>query len=275
MEPLADLEHPAFGLHQGSWQPSECQPRWNTAVIIPYRNRPSHLAVFLRNIIPFLQMQQLQFSIILVEQRGRTIHWRCQYLRCNFQLLCGPQIPSLSTELLLWILGSLWGKLWAISAALSSMMSTWFQRICPTYLHAPLVSAHSSLVVTIGSISESSCLCMVPSNHLISLQIMSDLGNMVATWVVQLRSDLTISFTLMDFQINSMDGEEKMTIFVRGKFVCSLTPHSFSERCEDLLSTCLHRVSAAHMNVVKVPWEIGRYTMLPHDQDSGNPHQWR
>ena len=53
----------------GSWRPTDCTgPR--TAVIIPYRDRSSHLLVLLNNIIPFLQRQQLNFRIFLVEQVG-------------------------------------------------------------------------------------------------------------------------------------------------------------------------------------------------------------
>ncbi|XP_053398332.1 beta-1,4-N-acetylgalactosaminyltransferase bre-4-like [Mercenaria mercenaria] len=40
---------------------------WKIAIIIPYRDRENHLKVFLRNIHPFLQQQQLEYGIFVIE----------------------------------------------------------------------------------------------------------------------------------------------------------------------------------------------------------------
>ncbi|XP_039301116.1 beta-1,4-N-acetylgalactosaminyltransferase bre-4-like, partial [Nilaparvata lugens] len=58
---------PAFG---GQWQPATCRSRDRVALIIPYRDRAAHLRVFLKNMHPFLQRQQISYGIFIVEQAG-------------------------------------------------------------------------------------------------------------------------------------------------------------------------------------------------------------
>ncbi|RZF43754.1 hypothetical protein LSTR_LSTR009177 [Laodelphax striatellus] len=58
---------PAFG---GQWQPPTCRSRDRVALIIPYRDRAAHLRVFLKNMHPFLQRQQISYGIFIVEQAG-------------------------------------------------------------------------------------------------------------------------------------------------------------------------------------------------------------
>jgi hypothetical protein len=52
----------------GMYEPEECQSKHKVAIVVPYRNRSEHLPVFLRYLHPFLQRQQLSYSIIVVEQ---------------------------------------------------------------------------------------------------------------------------------------------------------------------------------------------------------------
>jgi hypothetical protein len=52
----------------GIFQPNECQSRHKVAIIVPIRNRKEHLIVFMRYMHPFLQRQQLNYVIIVVEQ---------------------------------------------------------------------------------------------------------------------------------------------------------------------------------------------------------------
>lgn len=54
----------------GRYEPSDCQSRHKVAIIVPFRNRTEHLTVFLRYMHPFLQRQQLNYVIIVVEQSG-------------------------------------------------------------------------------------------------------------------------------------------------------------------------------------------------------------
>lgn len=52
----------------GHWRPNYCQPLFNVAIVLPYRNRESQLSFFINYIHPFLQSQNLQYRIFVVEQ---------------------------------------------------------------------------------------------------------------------------------------------------------------------------------------------------------------
>lgn len=56
-------------LQPGGWyKPKQCNAKNRVAIVIPYRDRPNHLPVFLKNIHPFLQKQQIEYGIFIVEQ---------------------------------------------------------------------------------------------------------------------------------------------------------------------------------------------------------------
>lgn len=50
--------------------PKQCRSEQRVALIICYRNRELHLKMFLENIHPFLQKQQLDYTIFIVNQNG-------------------------------------------------------------------------------------------------------------------------------------------------------------------------------------------------------------
>ncbi|XP_055301875.1 beta-1,4-galactosyltransferase 4-like [Sitodiplosis mosellana] len=52
----------------GYYGPAKCQARYRVAIIVPYRNQPKNLAIFLKNIHPFLMKQQLEYGVFVVEQ---------------------------------------------------------------------------------------------------------------------------------------------------------------------------------------------------------------
>ncbi|KAG8190279.1 hypothetical protein JTE90_025792 [Oedothorax gibbosus] len=52
----------------GRWFPKHCSSWQRVAIILPYRNRKAHLDIFLQNIHPFLQAQQLDYGIFVIEQ---------------------------------------------------------------------------------------------------------------------------------------------------------------------------------------------------------------
>ncbi|KAK2141307.1 hypothetical protein LSH36_1123g00053 [Paralvinella palmiformis] len=52
----------------GSWTPPYCIPRYRVAVIVPFRQRNKHLGIFVENMIRFLKLQLLTFTIYIVEQ---------------------------------------------------------------------------------------------------------------------------------------------------------------------------------------------------------------
>lgn len=51
----------------GHWSPDHCTARNRVAIIIPYRNRQIQLRIFLNFMHNFLQKQQLDYGIFLIE----------------------------------------------------------------------------------------------------------------------------------------------------------------------------------------------------------------
>lgn len=54
----------------GHWQPKNCTVPKRVAIIIPFRCRGEHLLLFLQHMHPFLQRQQLDYTIFIIEQDG-------------------------------------------------------------------------------------------------------------------------------------------------------------------------------------------------------------
>lgn len=52
----------------GEYTPKDCRPRFSVAILVPYRNRESHLEVFLNFFHNYLQQQQLHYRIFIIEQ---------------------------------------------------------------------------------------------------------------------------------------------------------------------------------------------------------------
>jgi len=52
----------------GQWAPSDCYARQRLAIIIPFRGRHHHLNKLLQIIHPFLQRQQANYTIFIIEQ---------------------------------------------------------------------------------------------------------------------------------------------------------------------------------------------------------------
>ncbi|XP_063217292.1 beta-1,4-N-acetylgalactosaminyltransferase bre-4-like [Bacillus rossius redtenbacheri] len=66
-----DIVELARNLHVepgGAWQPKDCTSRHEVAIIVPFRNRTSHLRIFLAYMHPFLQEQKLNYRIFVIEQ---------------------------------------------------------------------------------------------------------------------------------------------------------------------------------------------------------------
>lgn len=57
----------------GRYKPRDCKARSKVAIIVPYRDREFHLKIFLRYMHPFLQRQQLEYAIVVVEQSGQFL----------------------------------------------------------------------------------------------------------------------------------------------------------------------------------------------------------
>ncbi|XP_057380629.1 beta-1,4-galactosyltransferase 4-like [Daphnia carinata] len=69
----------------GKYKPRNCHSRNNVAVIVPYRYRGFHLKIFLRHMHPFLQRQQLQYVVFLVEQSNGSPFNRGMLLNIGFK----------------------------------------------------------------------------------------------------------------------------------------------------------------------------------------------
>ena len=57
----------------GTWHPTLCQARLKMLIIIPFRERWSQLRAFLAHMHPVLQLQQLDYRILVVEQVHRDL----------------------------------------------------------------------------------------------------------------------------------------------------------------------------------------------------------
>nr|XP_060614283.1 beta-1,4-galactosyltransferase 3 [Anolis sagrei ordinatus] len=64
----------------GRYRPAACESRSRTAIIIPHRNRETHLRHLLYYLHPFLQRQQLQYGIYVVHQAGNATFNRAKLL---------------------------------------------------------------------------------------------------------------------------------------------------------------------------------------------------
>ncbi|CAF1284227.1 unnamed protein product [Rotaria sp. Silwood1] len=68
----------------GHWFPKTCQTEQRLAIIICYRNRESHLKLFLDNIHPFLKQQQLDYTIFIINQHGQEQFNRAALFNVGF-----------------------------------------------------------------------------------------------------------------------------------------------------------------------------------------------
>ncbi|XP_055356171.1 beta-1,4-galactosyltransferase 4-like [Paramacrobiotus metropolitanus] len=73
-------------LRGGRYRPSGCVPRQRlrVAVIVAYRDRQEHLQILLNNLHPFLQRQQLDYTVFLVEQAGNATFNRGKLFNVGF-----------------------------------------------------------------------------------------------------------------------------------------------------------------------------------------------
>ncbi|XP_014669303.1 PREDICTED: beta-1,4-galactosyltransferase 4-like [Priapulus caudatus] len=68
----------------GRWRPDDCAARHRVAIILPYRARDANLRVFLDYMHPFLQRQQLDYGIYVVEQDGDDPFNRAKLLNVGY-----------------------------------------------------------------------------------------------------------------------------------------------------------------------------------------------
>ncbi|KAI6182363.1 Beta-1,4-N-acetylgalactosaminyltransferase bre-4 [Aphelenchoides bicaudatus] len=68
----------------GHGQPNDCLARHKVAVVVPYRDRETHLRVFLHNLHAVLQKQQLDYAIVIVEQIANQTFNRAKLMNVGF-----------------------------------------------------------------------------------------------------------------------------------------------------------------------------------------------
>ena len=78
----------------GSWKPCDCGSQSKVAILIPFRDRSSHLSVLLNNLIPFLQYQKRDFTIFVIEQVQLRIHTA---VTCDLWCVVNRLTSTLST----------------------------------------------------------------------------------------------------------------------------------------------------------------------------------
>lgn len=75
----------AATLLAGGWhRPAECVARDRVAIVVPYRERADHLPVFLANLHPLLQKQQIDYGLFVVEQATGSQFNRAALLNVGF-----------------------------------------------------------------------------------------------------------------------------------------------------------------------------------------------
>lgn len=81
---LKELETKWGLLPGGRWSPPFCNSPHFVAIVIPYRDRSEHLDLFLQHMHPFLQRQQLQYGVFVVEQSERRAFNRAKLFNIGF-----------------------------------------------------------------------------------------------------------------------------------------------------------------------------------------------
>ncbi|XP_055381995.1 beta-1,4-N-acetylgalactosaminyltransferase bre-4 [Condylostylus longicornis] len=68
----------------GFFTPKHCAPRFHVAIIVPFRDRYTHLPIFLKNIHPFLMKQLISYEIFIVEQTNGKPFNRASLMNVGF-----------------------------------------------------------------------------------------------------------------------------------------------------------------------------------------------
>ncbi|KAI6171161.1 Beta-1,4-N-acetylgalactosaminyltransferase bre-4 [Aphelenchoides bicaudatus] len=68
----------------GHGRPIDCKARHKVAIIVPYRDRDTHLRIFLNNIHSLLLKQQLDYAIFIVEQIANQTFNRAKLMNIGF-----------------------------------------------------------------------------------------------------------------------------------------------------------------------------------------------
>ncbi|OWF43937.1 Beta-1,4-N-acetylgalactosaminyltransferase bre-4 [Mizuhopecten yessoensis] len=68
----------------GRYRPTHCTARHRVAIVVPFRDREIHLKILLNNLHPFLQNQQLDYAIFIVDLMPEVTFNRAMLLNIGF-----------------------------------------------------------------------------------------------------------------------------------------------------------------------------------------------
>uniref|UniRef100_A0A914WD67 Beta-1,4-N-acetylgalactosaminyltransferase n=1 Tax=Plectus sambesii TaxID=2011161 RepID=A0A914WD67_9BILA len=80
------LRHHTYLKPGGHWKPSHCVARHKVAVIVPFRDRQSHLSRLLDFLVPLLKRQMLDFRFIVTEQYGNDLFNKGRIMNAAFEV---------------------------------------------------------------------------------------------------------------------------------------------------------------------------------------------
>ncbi|KAK8765250.1 hypothetical protein V5799_032145 [Amblyomma americanum] len=84
---MAELERVFVHVKPGGrWTPGHCVARHRVAVIVPYRDRPDHLLIFLHHMHQFLRKQELDYGIYIIEQSAGDDFNRAKLLNVGYEV---------------------------------------------------------------------------------------------------------------------------------------------------------------------------------------------
>nr|XP_018910600.1 PREDICTED: beta-1,4-N-acetylgalactosaminyltransferase bre-4-like isoform X2 [Bemisia tabaci]XP_018910602.1 PREDICTED: beta-1,4-N-acetylgalactosaminyltransferase bre-4-like isoform X2 [Bemisia tabaci] len=87
-EVVSAVAGPGSGVEEGgAWHPPACHSRHSVAVVIPFRDRLTHLLNLLHRLHPILQRQQLNYRIFVVEQSGNDTFNKGAIMNSAFRII--------------------------------------------------------------------------------------------------------------------------------------------------------------------------------------------
>ena len=78
----------------GHFRPADCQPTTRVVILVPFRAREQHLATFIKYMHPFLQRQNIEYNILVLNQTDTTPFLRGLLFNAGF-LFSRSQLPFL------------------------------------------------------------------------------------------------------------------------------------------------------------------------------------
>ncbi|VDN55531.1 unnamed protein product [Dracunculus medinensis] len=79
------IRHYPFLQPGGCWKPTDCIARYKVALIIPFRDRQTHLTRLIDYLIPILKRQLLDFRFIVTEQYGNGLFNKGRIMNAAFR----------------------------------------------------------------------------------------------------------------------------------------------------------------------------------------------